>query len=490
MPTNYPEIPLVTWYDNSVKTETRNTQVEFGKNGVVARSRTSRLNETRATFSLSGVTKDRDTLRDFLLENKGKPFVFRPYADSYAGLFTCDSFNFRWKVWAEGNGVWEFSATFKEVFRPGWSAFPTASGNINILRFLIEGTGTVIERPVGAGNLQTAPLQVTAVTQIKNIGNGNLTLPPLTANGLGKLLKATGQGNLTIQDITTSGVGGYRNIGNASGSIPQLGMSGTGLLQTLDSDYDAFAARLTGSYTIFQLDAIQSFFLGLKADGVYNLLDFAYIHALANESDGRLNILNSNYTATNVNSMAHTAFQGFTSNGSSSYLNTNFNPATAGGNFNQNSGAMGIYTRNNVASDSVDMGNYNLASLRNTTIYSRLISDNAVGRINSPSFDAPSRFPGRTDGRRMLTISRTGSTQYSLYGNGGTLLQTTPNTSASIVSASIFIGTAHNEGVGPGGGFSPRQFAFSFISGGLAGSQVMAFTARVDTLLTALGAAV
>ena len=116
----FPEIQLVLWYENSVKVETKNSLIEYGTNGVIGRSRTNLVNDVRKTFSLQGVLRDRNEINDFLLSNRGKPFVFRPYNDDYCGLFVCSNWSWRWT----GLNVWEFSATFSEVFRPGW--IPTA----------------------------------------------------------------------------------------------------------------------------------------------------------------------------------------------------------------------------------------------------------------------------------------------------------------------------------------------------------------------------
>ena len=48
---------------------------------------------------------------------------------------------------------------------------------------------------------------------------------------------------------------------------------------------------------------------------------------------------------TAVNSPTHTAFEGFAFNGTSNYLNTNYNPKTQGVNFTQNNCGVGIYIR-------------------------------------------------------------------------------------------------------------------------------------------------
>jgi hypothetical protein len=120
MPQVFPEIQLVLWYENSVKVETKNSLIEYGTNGVIGRSRTNLVHDVRKTFSLQGVLRDRNEINDFLLSNRGKPFVFRPYNDDYCGLFICSNWSWRWTAL----NVWEFSATFSEVFRPGW--IPTA----------------------------------------------------------------------------------------------------------------------------------------------------------------------------------------------------------------------------------------------------------------------------------------------------------------------------------------------------------------------------
>lgn len=116
MPQVFPEIQLVLWYENSVKVETKNSLIEYGTNGVIGRSRTNLVHDVRKTFSLQGVLRDRNEINDFLLSNRGKPFVFRPYNDDYCGLFICSNWSWRWTAL----NVWEFSATFSEVFRPGW----------------------------------------------------------------------------------------------------------------------------------------------------------------------------------------------------------------------------------------------------------------------------------------------------------------------------------------------------------------------------------
>lgn len=250
-----------------------------------------------------------------------------------------------------------------------------------------------------------------------------------------------------------------------------------------DPDYAAYAARLTGSYTTDQLNAIEAFFAGAKADGIYSIIDVLYIHALANEADGRLNIKGTSFTASRINSMSHAAFQGFTSNGTNSYLNTTFNPSTAGGSFTQNSGSIGLYSRTDQASDNNDMGISN--GTQNTTLYTRLASNNAAGRINSSTFDVGS-LASNSDSRGFFLATRVSSLAHVLYRNG-TELKSTSNTSSAPINASFFVGTRSASGT-PTGGFSTRQFALSLIGGGFTPTQASNLNTRVATLMTALGA--
>jgi hypothetical protein len=86
---------------------------------------------------------------------------------------------------------------------------------------------------------------------------------------------------------------------------------------------------------------------GLLLSGAWDELDVYYLFANNGSKEfATLNWKNPNsHQATLVNSPTFNAGQGFTFNGTSSYIDTNYNPSTQGVKFTQNSASRGLYMR-------------------------------------------------------------------------------------------------------------------------------------------------
>jgi hypothetical protein len=115
-----------------------------------------------------------------------------------------------------------------------------------------------------------------------------------------------------------------------------------------DSDLETYINGLTTELSSGQLDKLNTFFTDLKSDlGITNLSDvFDAMYILANEtSESSLrNAVERDHDCTNY-SASFTTLEGFTGNGTSQYISTDFVPSTDGVNFTQNSGAIGVYSR-------------------------------------------------------------------------------------------------------------------------------------------------
>ena len=106
----------------------------------------------------------------------------------------------------------------------------------------------------------------------------------------------------------------------------------------------------------------------LKAGGIWTTLDTFAVFATDGNSDFALIdwIRLSQYTA--VNSPTFTTNGGFNGNGTSSYIDTNFNPATSGVNYTQNDASRimwGVFPSDNAYPESAGGINANLT--RKTT---------------------------------------------------------------------------------------------------------------------------
>jgi hypothetical protein len=114
---------------------------------------------------------------------------------------------------------------------------------------------------------------------------------------------------------------------------------GQGQNSSFDADYQAVLNRATTlGYTLpsaSQRIKQNTLLLALKAGGVWTKLDILYIFA----NDGGSDFATLNWKsplsnqATLINTPTFTNNQGFTGNGTSSFINTNFNPATQGVNY-------------------------------------------------------------------------------------------------------------------------------------------------------------
>jgi len=160
MATVYPEIDLVSFFNDSLEYDCRSGRVEQNRGGVIDRKRVHFINATKRTYTINATLKDRDTLQGFLETNRGTPFVFRFDGSTKPGLFITKEWSWNWLVYvAGGNGVWKLSLKLEEVFRPGWvpSALITTGSagargfEISLTSFAIPSLSISTGNAVGLG---------------------------------------------------------------------------------------------------------------------------------------------------------------------------------------------------------------------------------------------------------------------------------------------------------------------------------------------------
>ena len=132
---------------------------------------------------------------------------------------------------------------------------------------------------------------------------------------------------------------------------------------TVDADYQAVLDRSTAlGYTApsaAQQTLQNTLVTDLKTAGVWDKLDVFYVFATDGDSDyATLNWkAPSSHQTTKVNSPTFTADSGFTGDGSSSYLDTNFTISTDATNYSQNNASTFVYINNDLSqSDSAPYG--------------------------------------------------------------------------------------------------------------------------------------
>lgn len=257
---------------------------------------------------------------------------------------------------------------------------------------------------------------------------------------------------------------------------------------SLDPEYLAVEAFYSQVPSTTWRNAASQFFIDVRdALGLATLgdgFDFMYLLAHENAGDALINIVNpGTYDATNVNAMAFEASRGYTGNGSSSYLNSNYNPATQGVNYLQNSASFGVYIRSDLDNSNYADGGAVGGPNRDTRLNARF-SNFVVGNINiNPNV----LFGTNTSSLSLHVINRSGSNQSNIYKAGVSIVSET-NTSVGVPNNNFFLGAFNNSGVAAF--FSARQYAFAFAGGSMNTTQQVGFFMAVETFMDAIGAGV
>jgi hypothetical protein len=237
---------------------------------------------------------------------------------------------------------------------------------------------------------------------------------------------------------------------------------------TYDTDYQAVLDRATTlGYTLPsdpQKLIQNNLVLGLKSNGIWSKLDVFYVFANdGSQQFGTLNWKNPNlYQNTLVNSPSFTTNQGFASNGSSSYINTNFRLQTNGVNYQQNSASFGYYIFSGGSVDSTarlgvrtGFNNQHTYEFRNRFVDINTNSQTNIG-TSTP------------DGFRLF--NRSNSTTTNRYLNG-TLNGTSSAVSSTPSDALFYILALSNNGTPILFSTSTEIMSVVFIGGDLSSEQ-------------------
>jgi len=198
-----------------------------------------------------------------------------------------------------------------------------------------------------------------------------------------------------------------------------------------DAATEAIAAAFTTPPTTARKNLIDAAVVALKAAGVWDKIDLLEVDAAADSQAALINWKNpAGATGVAVNSPTFTADSGFTGNGSSSYIDTSFNPATMGVNYTQNLCCAFAWSLTAGQSVRGIIGN----SASSIVLLPRSASDLSEARVNATS--ASTNVPASTDGTGLWSINRTAGTTQQFYRNA-TLLSSGTNSSIAVTSANL-----------------------------------------------------
>lgn len=227
-------------------------------------------------------------------------------------------------------------------------------------------------------------------------------------------------------------------------------------------------------------DLVNALIVGLKADGIWTKLDRLWIFAAENTQSALVD-LKATATATAVNSPSFSADDGYTGNGSTSYINTNYNPSGSS-NFTGNAACFGIWdisTSSN--SGTVPIGISYFGHLSEGTIH--YPDGNSYWRVNTSGGGLTVAYPG--PGLFMANRSTSGANQ--LYRNGSSIVSDTVSATA-LTSTNFYVCARNNDsGTPTAGSHSTDQIAAAIFGGTLTGTEHGNLYTRLRTYMTAVG---
>lgn len=241
-----------------------------------------------------------------------------------------------------------------------------------------------------------------------------------------------------------------------------------------DADLLTYIDGLSTELSDTQLGYINTFLTNYKSDeGLTNLSDaYDVMYYLGNETaeSSLRNMVKRAHDATAVNSPTFTPYEGFAGDGISSYIDTNYNPATQGVNYALNDASFGFYSR------TIGNGITMAPGLSNTRILFYL-GNRIYWSINGAT---PDSYHSYSDANGMYVIGGDNlSSKSDLYRNK-IVLDTTTSSQSIVGDGNFWL-------LGRGSYFSTKQLSFAFAGKYLDSTSVGYLTDDFEALMDANG---
>lgn len=246
-----------------------------------------------------------------------------------------------------------------------------------------------------------------------------------------------------------------------------------------DADAITYFNTVTTPFSAARKAIINTLVTTLKADGNWTKLDRLWLLATEAQDQALISLVNPASTAmTLVNAPSFVADQGFTGDGATSYINTQYNPSSDGSQFTLNNCSFGIYARSNA-------GIYNMFhGCDNGTDHVLLAEKNASGNIRFALNNVTFHDTAVTS-LGFYVANRTASNATAGLRNSSTIVSDT-DVAVAVPNLKAYILCRNSSGTPSS--FSGEQYSiFYFGSGSINQS---AFYTAIQNYMTSLGSAV
>lgn len=263
------------------------------------------------------------------------------------------------------------------------------------------------------------------------------------------------------------------------GQLTNVAVLGPGLLP----ETQALIARFTSPPSTARALLINDLIGSMISAGLWQKLDAFYVMAQYDAQAARQNWIRDAFNLTAVSSPSFTVDRGYATNGTTSYLNTGYTPATDGVNFTQNAASLGIWSREDSVNTGNDIGGREGATSRQTAIILRPTTTTLHARINLGNANGSI---ASNSSLGCFLASRDDASTIRTYRNGS-LLGTGSYASTDPSPQPLFIGASNTNGTATA--FQAREYAASMAGASLDAAQNANLYAALNTYMQAVGAA-
>lgn len=249
-----------------------------------------------------------------------------------------------------------------------------------------------------------------------------------------------------------------------------------------DADAQAYFTANTAITSTADKNAINTFYLGLKSDGIYTKIKAMYLPIWGSAASCKWNLVNPLDTDAAFR-LTFTTGWTFSSSGmtpTNAYANTYISPSN---NLNLDSTHLSYYSRTNSNGTEVEMGvqsnnglSYTILELRTSNLTYVLINNTITGTVSVTDTDSKAFYVG----------NRTGANTLNLFRNSTKILNST-TVSNILPTGNIYLGAFYSGSSSSASTYSTKQCSFSSVGDGLTDTDASNLSSRVNTLMTYFG---
>jgi len=251
-------------------------------------------------------------------------------------------------------------------------------------------------------------------------------------------------------------------------------------IASFDADAVAFFGRVTtagGSLSATEKTAVDTLVRQMKLDGTWTPMKAIYPMVGASAAACAQNLKSSSFTGSFTSGWTF-ASTGVTGNGTSAYMNTNFNTAT---NQTVNNCSLSAYLRTSTMASGTDIGNFQGASALPLTL---IQTSSTTRNFYCWDYQTSTVVITTSNPSGMWGVSRSGASAWVSFARNAATARTTPTTQTTLPNNNVYIGASNSNGTADE--FTTREIAFAHLGDSLSSTQFNNLYTTVQAFQTTL----